>query len=127
MEHNPVGWFEIYVQDMDRARQFYESVFQLKLEKLDSPALEMLAFPMHMEGTGASGALIRMPGVPLAATVYSSTLVASIALVRQTAWCRLVDASRRRRPQLVSTASSPWPTIQKVIRLAFIPDSKACI
>lgn len=32
MNHNPVGWFEIYVQDMDRAKRFYELVFQVKLE-----------------------------------------------------------------------------------------------
>lgn len=25
--NNPVGWFEIYVQDMERARAFYETVF----------------------------------------------------------------------------------------------------
>ncbi|MGZ3749502.1 MAG: VOC family protein, partial [Pseudobdellovibrionaceae bacterium] len=31
MKNNPVGWFEIYVQDLDRAKKFYESVFQLKL------------------------------------------------------------------------------------------------
>lgn len=24
---NPVGWFEIYVQDMPRAKAFYEGVF----------------------------------------------------------------------------------------------------
>jgi predicted enzyme related to lactoylglutathione lyase len=29
MKNNPVGWFEIYVQDLDRAKTFYESVFQL--------------------------------------------------------------------------------------------------
>lgn len=28
MTHNPVGWFEIYVQDMERAKKFYETVFQ---------------------------------------------------------------------------------------------------
>ena len=28
MNPNPVRWFEIYVQDMDRARKFYETVFQ---------------------------------------------------------------------------------------------------
>jgi len=39
MESNPVRWFEIYVQDIGRAKSFYESVFQLKLEKLDSPQL----------------------------------------------------------------------------------------
>ncbi len=64
MAHNPVGWFEIYVQDMTRARNFYESVFQSKLENLQSPGIEMWAFPMNMENTGASGALVKMPGFP---------------------------------------------------------------
>ena len=32
MNHNVVGWFEIYVQDMPRAKAFYEAVFQIKLE-----------------------------------------------------------------------------------------------
>jgi predicted enzyme related to lactoylglutathione lyase len=64
MSHNPVGWFEIYVQDMARARKFYESVLQLTLEKLDSPGMEMWAFPMQMESTGASGSLVRMEGFP---------------------------------------------------------------
>jgi len=48
MKNNPVGWFEIYVQDLDRAKKFYESVFQLKLEKLNSQEIEMWAFPMDM-------------------------------------------------------------------------------
>jgi hypothetical protein len=29
---NPVGWFEIYVQDMPRAKAFYEAVLALTLE-----------------------------------------------------------------------------------------------
>lgn len=28
MKGNPVGWFEIYVQDMERAKAFYEAVFK---------------------------------------------------------------------------------------------------
>jgi predicted enzyme related to lactoylglutathione lyase len=64
MDNNPVVWFEIYVQDMARAKTFYESVFQVKLEKLNSPDLEMWAFPMVMDRTGAGGALVRMEGVP---------------------------------------------------------------
>lgn len=64
MKNNPVGWFEIYVQDMARAKRFYESVFQLKLEKLTSPEVEMWGFPMDMERTGSSGALVKMKGVP---------------------------------------------------------------
>jgi hypothetical protein len=62
MNNNPVGWFEIYVQDMDRAKAFYESVFGVQLAKIDSPELEMWAFPMQSEGYGAPGALVRTPG-----------------------------------------------------------------
>ncbi len=34
---NSVGWFEIYVEDMDRAKKFYEAMLDLKLEKLPIP------------------------------------------------------------------------------------------
>ena len=61
---NPVGWFEIYVQDMERARRFYESVLKVKLDKLDSPEVEMRAFPMTQDGWGAAGALVKMEGFP---------------------------------------------------------------
>jgi predicted enzyme related to lactoylglutathione lyase len=33
MKKNPVGWFEIYVENMDRAKVFYEAVFKVKIEK----------------------------------------------------------------------------------------------
>jgi uncharacterized protein len=64
--NNPVGWFEIYVQDLHRAQKFYESVFKIELKVLNSPApnIEMLAFPMAIAQSGASGALAKMPGVP---------------------------------------------------------------
>ncbi|MBI1890625.1 MAG: VOC family protein [Burkholderiales bacterium] len=64
MQNNPIGWFEIYVQDMDRAKKFYESVFQNKLERLESPGIEMWSFPMVKDGMGATGALVKMEGVP---------------------------------------------------------------
>jgi predicted enzyme related to lactoylglutathione lyase len=64
MPNNPVAWFEIYVQDMARAKQFYESVLKVKLEKLNSPGLEMWAFPMAMDRLGTSGSLVKMEGVP---------------------------------------------------------------
>ena len=59
---NPVGWFEIYVDDMARAKTFYEGVFGDKLEKLESPGVEMWAFGMDPSSGGAGGALVRMPG-----------------------------------------------------------------
>ena len=64
MKTNPVGWFEIYVQDTARAKKFYESVFERKLEKLNSPNLEMWSFPADMNNWGAGGALVRMEGFP---------------------------------------------------------------
>ena len=64
MKTNPVGWFEIYVQDMARARAFYEKTLATKLERLEAGGLEMYAFPMAQEGTGASGALVHLPGLP---------------------------------------------------------------
>ncbi|KGF71554.1 lactoylglutathione lyase [Neosynechococcus sphagnicola sy1] len=63
MKPNPIIWCEIYVQDMDRAKLFYESVFQMKLEKLESPGMDMWAFPMTMDTVGASGALVKIDGV----------------------------------------------------------------
>lgn len=63
--NNPVGWFEIYVQDMRRAKAFYESVFGTQFTKLENPGLEpgmeLWAFPMQQTGYGATGALVKMP------------------------------------------------------------------
>lgn len=64
MKVNPVGWFEIYVIDMPRAKKFYETVFQTELEKLPTELqIEMHAFPMDMNTTGAGGALVKMEGI----------------------------------------------------------------
>jgi predicted enzyme related to lactoylglutathione lyase len=63
MKANPVGWFEIYVQDMDRAKAFYEAVFETPLERLNTPPdIEMWAFPMDLGSAGAPGALVKMNG-----------------------------------------------------------------
>ena len=64
MKSNPVACFEIYVQDIDRAKRFYESVFQVTLQKLNAPfpEVELWAFPADMGNYGASGALVKMKG-----------------------------------------------------------------
>ena len=59
---NPVGWFEIYVDDIERAKTFYENVLATSLTPLTVPGDEaqMMTFPMNPEANGSSGALIKM-------------------------------------------------------------------
>ena len=63
---NPVGWFEIYVQDMERAKAFYQKTFQVTLERLESPdpEIDLCAFPplMQPDNPGCAGALAKMKG-----------------------------------------------------------------
>ena len=61
-KRNPVGWFEIYVQNMERARSFYEQTFDIKLQPLPSPIIKMLAFPGDPETYGCPGSLVYMEG-----------------------------------------------------------------
>lgn len=69
MNKNAVCWFEIYVNDIERAKAFYETVLNQPLVRLDTPEEpqdfpqpEMWAFPME-ERPGASGAICKMEGV----------------------------------------------------------------
>lgn len=64
MKANIVGWFEIYVADMPRAKKFYESVFNTQLEKMESDEMEYWLFPYQQGGEGAGGALVKMDCVP---------------------------------------------------------------
>jgi len=58
-DSNPVGWFEIPVTDMSRARTFYEHVLNVKLQSLTLGPLEMALFPMRPGTPGAAGALMK--------------------------------------------------------------------
>lgn len=63
---NSVVWFEIYVNDIDRATKFYENLLQVTMEDMSDPtdgALQMKCFPSDMENYGAAGALVKMEGV----------------------------------------------------------------
>ncbi|WP_194777553.1 VOC family protein [Pararhodonellum marinum] len=59
MEHNPVGWFEIPVTDMDRAKKFYETVFEIEIQLQDFNGFLMGWFPFNESGIGTSGALVK--------------------------------------------------------------------
>ncbi len=60
---NAVGWFDIYVDDLDRAVAFYETVLETKLEAMEDPTGEsqMMSFPADMGAYGSGGALIKSP------------------------------------------------------------------
>lgn len=66
---NAVGWFDIYVDDLDRAVAFYETVLGHKLEDMGDPTgqSQMKSFPADMGIYGAAGALTKSdharPGV----------------------------------------------------------------
>lgn len=77
---NPVGWFEIYVDDMDKAKAFYQNVLKIELTAISPPGsedagLEMWQFPQSFSDYGAAGAICRMNGMSpggTGTTVYFS-------------------------------------------------------
>jgi uncharacterized protein len=62
-----VGWFDIYVEDMDRAQAFYESVLDTTLSSMDDPndpTAQMRAFDDDFTSHGAGGALVKLAHAP---------------------------------------------------------------
>lgn len=63
---NSVAWFEIYVNEMPRAKKFYEDVFQIEMFPMPNPTadeLEMVVFPYEMGSQDTAGSLVKMTGV----------------------------------------------------------------
>ena len=69
---NPVNWFEIPVNDLERAKQFYETVFGFQLSLNEMGPMKMAWFPMTQGGPGATGTLIQSEGY---APSHAGTLV----------------------------------------------------
>ncbi|TAL15507.1 VOC family protein [bacterium] len=60
---NPVGWFEIPVNDFDKAKKFYEGVFGVEISVNVVGPLKMGWFPMdNMDKYGATGSLVQGVG-----------------------------------------------------------------
>ena len=64
---NAIVWFDMYVHDMKRAVDFYQTVLDQELTPLGDPTgdSEMMSFPMNDESMGkygALGALVKMEG-----------------------------------------------------------------
>lgn len=70
MPSNPVVHFEIYVDDMERAKAFYEAVLDVQLSRMAAPTpeltMELWSFPMDqatgMTTYGSGGMLVKMDG-----------------------------------------------------------------
>ncbi|TGK50201.1 VOC family protein [Leptospira kanakyensis] len=60
LKPNAIGWFDIYVDHLDRATKFYEEICNQKLEDLIDPTGEtkMKVFTGEMNTYGSSGALV---------------------------------------------------------------------
>jgi uncharacterized protein len=56
---NPVSWFEIAVNDMNRAKKFYESVFGNELIDLQMGSSQLAMFPSIEGSPNCSGALVK--------------------------------------------------------------------
>jgi predicted enzyme related to lactoylglutathione lyase len=65
---NPFTWVEIYVEDMNRAQKFYETVFQIEMSDLPMPEsngdMVMKSFPGVENESNISGALVKMKDMP---------------------------------------------------------------
>ncbi len=59
LQKNPVNWFEIPVNDMIRAKEFYEYVLRIELVINEAGHPEMAWFPAKLNGPGATGTLVK--------------------------------------------------------------------
>jgi uncharacterized protein len=65
---NPVGWFEIPVLDMQRAKHFYHYLFAVEFEMVEMAADVMAMFPFDHTMARCSGALVQGPDYEPAST-----------------------------------------------------------
>ena len=58
---NTLNWFEISVNDMARAKKFYETVFGIEMQQMDMMGMQMAMFPSENMNGKVSGALVQGP------------------------------------------------------------------
>ncbi len=55
---NAISWFEIPTRDLNRATQFYEAIFGVKLVPMETPQIKMRMFPVEDPMNGIGGSLV---------------------------------------------------------------------
>lgn len=59
---NAISWFEIPTTDINRAQQFYETIFDITMMPMDMPNIKMRMFPLDDMMTQVGGALVDSGG-----------------------------------------------------------------
>lgn len=54
---NAINWFEIPAKDIARAKNFYEQIFQIKMEEMEMPGMKYAMFPFEPMNGKVSGGL----------------------------------------------------------------------
>lgn len=54
---NSLNWFEIPVLDMARAKKFYETIFEIKMEEMEMPGMKYAMFPFDPAAAKVAGGL----------------------------------------------------------------------
>jgi predicted enzyme related to lactoylglutathione lyase len=56
---NALNWFEIPVTDVARAKEFYETAFDIEMHEMEMMGMQMVMFPSQSPKSG--GALVKSP------------------------------------------------------------------
>jgi hypothetical protein len=76
MEVNMISWFEVPVTDMDRAKKFYETVFNVEISIQEFGGVLMGWFPPAEDITapGISGSLVKSEGNYIPSATHGSVV-----------------------------------------------------
>jgi len=58
---NAINWFEIPALDIARAKKFYETIFEIKMEEMQMPDMKYAMFPFDPKVSKVSGGLAQSP------------------------------------------------------------------
>jgi len=58
---NAINWFEIPAADISRAKSFYESIFEIKMEQMEMPGMKYAMFPFDPTAAKIAGGLAQSP------------------------------------------------------------------
>ena len=54
---NALNWFEIAVNDITRAKKFYDKVFDIEMQQMDMNGMRMAFFPTENMSTNVGGGI----------------------------------------------------------------------